>query len=61
MCTGANSFFGICVTSINVNAGKTLLSIFSVLVATIQKYYLLITQKLLIFIVHHQIFTVQGE
>jgi hypothetical protein len=41
--------------------GKTLLSIFSVLVATIQKYYLLITQKLLIFIVHHQIFTVQGE
>jgi hypothetical protein len=41
--------------------GKTLLSIFSVFVATIQKYYLLITQKLLIFIVHHQIFTVQGE
>jgi hypothetical protein len=54
-------FFAIVLQASMSMLGKTLLSIFSVLVATIQKYYLLITQKLLIFIVHHQIFTVQGE
>jgi hypothetical protein len=54
-------FFAIVLQASMSMLGKTLLSIFSVLVATTQKYYLLITQKLLIFIVHHQIFTVQGE
>jgi hypothetical protein len=54
-------FFAIVLRASMSMLGKTLLSIFSVLVATTQKHYLLITQKLLIFIVHHQIFTVQGE